>query len=134
MDIEEKEGISQQSEENKSSQHAENEDNETSHSNESNQMEEDNPNNEDKLNEYIQSKFTHLSCPFTPTEQLLSSLPQDELSLLLQKVEESELIKLIEKDMELTIENYNKEMDFFSSLFSYYNKYLSWIYLHQQNQ
>lgn len=106
--------------------------------------------NQIKLQEYLHVKQTHLSGVFASFINSIDSsciFSSDELNSFLNQMnlnnsnelneidenKEKEMnslsfMNLMEKDMQWTIENYNNEMNIYSSLFGVYNKYISWIY------
>ena len=106
--------------------------------------------NQIKLQEYLHVKQTHLSGVFASFINSIDSsciFSSDELNSFLNQMnlnnsnelneidenKEKEMnslsfMNLMEKDIQWTIENYNNEMNIYSSLFGVYNKYISWIY------
>ena len=106
--------------------------------------------NQIKLQEYLHVKQTHLSGVFASFINSIDSsciFSSDELNSFLNQMnlnnsnelneidenKEKEMnslsfMNLMEKDIQWTIDNYNNEMNIYSSLFGVYNKYISWIY------
>lgn len=107
-------------------------------SEERNEDEERNERKEKTFNEvfntYLEIKKIHSSGLFTSLLDIHDHF-NDEERKEFDEIEDEikeEMKELMEKEIEWMTMNYNKEMNLYTSVFSYYNKYLSWIYNYHQ--
>ena len=99
---------------------------------------------EEQLKEYLDTKQTYFSGVFASFNEPIDStsfFSDEELTQMvtqLQSQSETEndrkedFLSEMKKDLDSTITNYNNEMNIYSSVFTYYNKYISWIYNYSQ--
>ena len=104
-------------------------------SNEESQMEEDIEETfEEKMKEYLEAKKTHYCGVFSEFCDSFEPYSEEQFNTLVEECKSLDMEEIMKIDMQFIDDNYTKEMNLYSSLFDYYNKYLSWIYNHQTEE